>query len=402
MVTVRSRGHESLLAWVNGRYVRFTGGLAKLSPADAYFLASTGKYEIVEDAVSKCSPDALANRLITWASNTDTFTGYGKAAIRAMTTLSKQGADIAWVGRQIDADRSLVEELKELSQKDPTCRPVVSFCQPGSYNFSVSDVNIGYTPWETTGIPKSWLEKMNRATAILTTCRQNAEDFANCGVERPIGVFPHGIDTSEFPFIERKHRGTYTFGTFGKLSIRKGTDILVKAFEEEFKTGEDVKLILKTTDMFACFGQRDSRIKVMSSALDSGGLLNFLGGLDCFCFPTRGEGFGLPPLEAMSTGLPVIVTDWSGPVDYGDTADTLFIGHKMVPAKNFSDVVYKEDCGEWAEPDIESLMKQMRWCYENRERAAGLGVAASKRVQRDWTWEASCSKFFPELERILK
>ncbi len=33
--------------------------------------------------------------------------------------------------------------------------------------------------------------------------------------------------------------------------------------------------------------------------------------------PSRGEGFGLTPLEAMSVGIPVIYSDWSG---FTDTA----------------------------------------------------------------------------------
>src|SRR3712207_7858290 len=35
-----------------------------------------------------------------------------------------------------------------------------------------------------------------------------------------------------------------------------------------------------------------------------------------FRSPTRGEGWGMPVLEAMACGLPTIATAWSGPTDF--------------------------------------------------------------------------------------
>ena len=50
----------------------------------------------------------------------------------------------------------------------------------------------------------------------------------------------------------------------------------------------------------------------------------------------------------MSTGVPAIVTNWSGPVDFVNENVGWLIDYKLVPAEDFSKTVYKEDCGDWA------------------------------------------------------
>jgi glycosyltransferase involved in cell wall biosynthesis len=94
--------------------------------------------------------------------------------------------------------------------------------------------------------------------------------------------------------------------------------------------------------------------------------------VDAFVFPTRGEGFGLPPREAAATGLPVITTNWAG------TADDLVqwgypIRYTMTTAWQDSPAmaeVYPANpdefpaklrgLGEWAEPDVDDLAEVMK------------------------------------------
>jgi glycosyltransferase involved in cell wall biosynthesis len=127
---------------------------------------------------------------------------------------------------------------------------------------------------------------------------------------------------------------------------------------------------------------------------------------DCMVFPTRGEGFGLPALEAMATGLPTIVTGWGGPVDYSDPDDTLMLDHGMSEAVDM-DLIYREyfatgeDAGQWAEPSLEDLRAKMRWCYENRGPALLMGKRAAARIAREWTWEQKMRELVDLLERNI-
>jgi glycosyltransferase involved in cell wall biosynthesis len=46
--------------------------------------------------------------------------------------------------------------------------------------------------------------------------------------------------------------------------------------------------------------------------------------------PTRGEGWGLPLAEAMSMGLPVITTNWSGPTAFVDESVGYLLEYDLV------------------------------------------------------------------------
>ena len=101
----------------------------------------------------------------------------------------------------------------------------------------------------------------------------------------------------------------------GNLEKRKGTDILLDAFELYVKQGGTRELVIagkvRETDI-------DSRLKELESILPT---LNYLGYVDdetrtrlyrecgCFVFPSRAEGFGMPIIEAMQCGKPVIASD---------------------------------------------------------------------------------------------
>lgn len=108
----------------------------------------------------------------------------------------------------------------------------------------------------------------------------------------------------------------------------------------------------------------DDRIIITEQITTIDEMHDFLHDIDCFVFPTRGEGFGLPPLEAMATGLPVIATNWSGPEDFMLPNHSYPLEYRLVkldiPCRN-PDYRYN---GFWAEPNIDHLQALMRECYE--------------------------------------
>jgi glycosyltransferase involved in cell wall biosynthesis len=246
-----------------------------------------------------------------------------------------------------------------------------------------------YYMWETTVIPAWQVEEINAAAALLyTPCREGTYIARANGVKPPVRVLHHGVDAQRFPFLERPRTedDPFTFGTTGVFTIRKGIDVLVRAFLAEFAPDEPVRLLLKHTygDFTADFSD-DPRIVFTRGFLDDEGLLDYYRRLDAYVLPSRGEGFGLTGLEAMATGLPLVATNWSGPMEYLDPADTYPLRCRLEETGG-AWFQRRRQFGLWAEPDVDHLRELMRYLYEHRPEGIAAGRRASHRAHRDWTW----------------
>ena len=273
---------------------------------------------------------------------------------------------------------------------------------------------IGFTMLETDRIPGEWVRQANQMDEVWVPSNFNAQTFQASGVSRPIHVIPLGVDPNYFnPKIARYPlSGVYTFLSVFEWGERKMPEILLKAFSDEFRTDEQVVLICKTVN-------GDPRVKVHGqiAALNLGrmeerihlSLNQFiptaqLGALycsaDCFILPTRGEGWGMPVIEAMACGLPVIATDWSAHCDFmnAENAYPLEVD-RLVPA--IAKCPYYEGFS-WAEPSYSHLRRLMRHVFENRAEAREKGQKASNDVLSHWTWDCAAKKIVARIEDIQR
>ena len=145
-------------------------------------------------------------------------------------------------------------------------------------------------------------------------------DFLLCNTRRHYSVFkdhpqafyiPWGTDTDMFKYRVKDvaSNGVTFFHSCGMSPLRKGTDILVRAFQ--YVKG-NAKLIIHSQGAFdehpstASIVAKDSRIELIRAEVSAPGLY-YLG--DVYVYPTRLEGIGLTIAEALASGLPVITTN---------------------------------------------------------------------------------------------
>ena len=98
-------------------------------------------------------------------------------------------------------------------------------------------------------------------------------------------------------------------------------------------------------------------------------------------------------MEAMSSGLPVITTNWSAPTDYlTDKNAYLLDPHELVQA---DDPYFGSNLrhGKWADPQVEDVVEALLAVYKSRQLRDKLGRQARTDCILNWTWDKAAEKF---------
>lgn len=338
------------------------------------------------------------HRELLWHTLLNPSEGYGSVGTNLLEALERAGVRITMAPTKNQHVRGL-----ERFYGPSDCWDRIGFYhhywgRPGSL---LCERIVNFSMWESTRVPRPLVDAINLAVTLqYVPCKQNAASFRECGVRVPIEVLHLGVDPREYPYLERSHGNHFTFGTYGDLAPRKGIDVLIRAFQNEFARGEPVRLVLKGITKTPAYQIDDPRIECLSGVMEHDRLLEFLRELDAFVLPSRGEGFGLCGLEAMATGLPTIATNWSGPAEYLDPADSFPLSYTLVDARG-AESRHTRYFGQWAEPDYEELRHLMRLLFERPEDARAKGRRASERVHREWTWDRAATKICSDLDRLV-
>jgi glycosyltransferase involved in cell wall biosynthesis len=140
-------------------------------------------------------------------------------------------------------------------------------------------------------------------------------------------------------------------------------------------------------------------VEIITGRMSDRELARLCGNADCFLFPSRGEGFGMTPLEAMATGMPAIVPNEHGISEY-------FNEEYMyeVKIKEKCPAIYArykgQDVGKMVVADVDDLAKKMRYAYEHQEETIAMGKAASEYVKK-WTYANTAKQIYGIVEELL-
>ncbi|KAJ7547733.1 hypothetical protein O6H91_08G101300 [Diphasiastrum complanatum] len=271
---------------------------------------------------------------------------------------------------------------------------------------------IGRSMFETDRLNKEHVERCNAMDEVWVPTQFNIETFARSGVMEsklvkvrqtvdieffnPTQVHPLPLSFNWQVFGPSKNHSNffsskpYVFLSIFKWEVRKGWDILIKAFLQEFSAEDDVVLYL-VTNAFHSSSNFDQDIlsfvnksKIIEPSLGwptvqlcdhhvpQIDLPSLYKAADVFVLPSRGEGWGRPHIEAMAMALPVIATNWSGMTEYMTDMNSY-----PLPLDGMSEILEGPFKGHfWAEPSVNSLQGLMRHVYSHPVEAKARGLVA--------------------------
>ena len=254
--------------------------------------------------------------------------------------------------------------------------------------------NIVFTMCETNIIPNIWVKRMEKTKAIIVPSEFCLQAFRSSGVLTPIYVYDVGVDPNMWPErdYEKKEDHPFTFFSFANTSWnneRKNFSRTYAAFKRVFGNSKDVRLLFKTTSKDRTdFPKEDANFKVMSGKLHSSDIKDIMSSqVDCLVFPSSGEGYGQPPREAMSMGIPCIITDGTSLVDLCNK-DMSYVIHGTgytAPISSF----YKHLVGndgtdlggfyDFKQKDLEAIME---YVFKHQEESVEKGKQAAKYIRQ--------------------
>jgi len=261
-------------------------------------------------------------------------------------------------------------------------------------------------PWEYGSIPAEWAQQAKNVDEIWCPSRYVRSLYLQAGIPSDkLKVLPNGYNpavhhpgAAPTPIATGKK---FKFLFVGGTIARKGADLLLETYLATFRRSDDVCLVIKDFGGKSAYqGQTLSErirqaqsdpntpeIVYLDQELPERELAGLYTACDCLVHPYRGEGFGLPVLEAMGCALPVICTGGGSTDDFATDefvhripAAREYVGHEVSGMK-------LDHRGWWLSPDADALRESLKAAVQEAPQWRERALRGAEHVAAHWTWK---------------
>ncbi len=299
---------------------------------------------------------------------------------------------------------------------------------PDEWDSSIARKNFGVTAAvETNFCNPSWVQACNNMDGVIVPSNFTAGVLKNSGkLTTKVHVIPESfpsyfdrpVKSSKFIKSKAKHN----FLLFGQLTAptpdldRKNTFYAIKWFCETFKKRNDVGLVIKTnmgtnSTLDKSVTRRTlervlkevrpgkyPKVTFVHGCMTDEELFEFYNdsSLVSLITATRGEGYGLPMIEAASCGLPVVATNWSGHKTFLQENSWIPVDYDLItiPNERADDRIFMPN-SMWAMPKEESFKKALKEMFKKRAYYRNQCQKSSEKIRKRFS-HAAVSKLYDE------
>ncbi|MDT7713917.1 MAG: hypothetical protein QOG46_2842 [Pseudonocardiales bacterium] len=252
---------------------------------------------------------------------------------------------------------------------------------------TIHDATFFTTPEQHTAVKGTFFRSatrtaLRRATRVIVPSKATRDELVRVldADSTKIDVAYHGVDQDVFhvPTDADKARVAARLGLrgpyiafLGQLEPRKNVPNLVRGWAKAVHWRDEPPALVLAggsgwdEDVDAAIAEVPSHLRVLRPGyLRFADLPGYLGGATVVAYPSHGEGFGLPVLEAMACGTPVLTT------------------HRLSLPEVGGDAV------AYTEPGVDEIAEALSSLLDDGARRRALADAALSRA-REFTWAAS-------------
>jgi len=377
-----------------------------------------------------------------------TQSGYGvhcRQICRWLLNLEKAGkikltcqvlpwGDTPWIIDSQRHDGLIGEVMKHSTPLTPKYDATFQLQLPSEWDSSLGNYNVGISAVvETDKCNPKWVEDCNKMNKVVVPSEFTKKVLTNSGVLlTEVKVIPESYPDcyrdSKTVDLNLNLQTKFNFLIVGQLTgnnpenDRKNIFYTIKWLCEAFKDDKDVGIIIKTN------GGRNTRIdrrsitgvftQLLAEVRPSGnpkvtlvhGELSEIEVYSLMKEPsvkalvslTRGEGFGLPLLEAAAAGLPVIATNWSAHTEFLKLGRYIEIEHKLVDVhkSRIDNNIFVQGC-KWAMPIEEQFKRKAKKFKESSSVPTEWALDLQTKILEKYSQENIASLYDAEFGSLL-
>lgn len=321
--------------------------------------------------------------------------GYGRLGSRLRAALQRAGVDL--FDDLPDPSGANAKFIKP-GARSAVCGHVAWVSTPGhARGWWTGQTKSILSMWESNILPEPFRESLDQFDTIVVPSEQNLELFSR--YHDRVRYVPLGIEPEDWHPIDRPKMDEPFFNFLisggGK---RKGSDLVIEAFRKVFQTWPD-DMPIPRLYVHSAKSQEvptDGRIELITGLVSPEEEKAMYAMAHAFVYPSRGEGFGLRPLQAIAQGCPTIATD-----AHGHRAFSHLMSHALgwtmteTPPMSF----HHGPAGSWWEPDFDELCQAMEDVYYHYDDYVNEARISGEIAVATLNWDQTARKYLDAIGR---